>query len=64
MPPWQSELGYGDPFVGDRRLSDTQIELIARWVDADTLQPFRGLRRTGATRSSAGMLSKLGILKS
>ena len=34
MPPWKPELGYSDAFVGDRRLSDAQIELIARWVDA------------------------------
>ena len=34
MPPWKPEPGHGGPFVGDRRLSDAQIELIARWVDA------------------------------
>ena len=34
MPPWKPEPGYGGPFVGDRRLSDAQIDLIARWVDA------------------------------
>ena len=34
MPPWKPEPGYGGPFLGDRRLSDAQIDLIARWVDA------------------------------
>ena len=33
MPPWKPEAGYGGPFVGERRLTDAQIELIARWVD-------------------------------
>jgi len=31
MPPWPPEHGYGD-FVGERRLSDAQIRLIAQWV--------------------------------
>ena len=34
MPPWKPEPGFGGPFVGDRRLSDAEIDLIARWVDA------------------------------
>ena len=34
MPPWKPEPGHGGPFIGDRRLSGTQIDLIARWVDA------------------------------
>ncbi len=34
MPPWKPEPGYGGPFIGDRRLSDAQIDLIAGWVDA------------------------------
>jgi tetratricopeptide (TPR) repeat protein len=33
MPPWKPDAGRGGPFVGDRSLSDTQIEAIARWVD-------------------------------
>ncbi len=33
MPPWPPEAGYGD-FVGDRRLSDAQIQIIAAWVKA------------------------------
>jgi tetratricopeptide (TPR) repeat protein/mono/diheme cytochrome c family protein len=32
MPPWKPEPGYGD-FVGVRRLTDDQINLIQRWVD-------------------------------
>ena len=34
MPPWKPEPGHGGPFIGDRRLSEAQIDLIARWVDA------------------------------
>ena len=34
MPPWKPEPGHGGPFIGDRRLTDAQIDLIARWVDA------------------------------
>lgn len=33
MPPWLPEPGEGD-FVGARRLSDEQVKLIQRWVDA------------------------------
>src|SRR5205809_867125 len=31
MPPWKSEPGYGD-FIGQRHLTDAQLELIQRWV--------------------------------
>ena len=31
MPPWAPESGYGD-FSGARRLSDSQVALIAEWV--------------------------------
>jgi mono/diheme cytochrome c family protein len=31
MPPWKPEQGFGD-FVGARRLTDQQIELIGQWV--------------------------------
>ncbi len=31
MPPWQPEPGYGE-FIGERRLSDEQIEALERWV--------------------------------
>ena len=33
MPPWKPQPGYGGPFVAERRLSDAEIDLIARWVD-------------------------------
>ncbi len=33
MPPWKPEPGYGGPFLGERRLDDAEIDLIARWVD-------------------------------
>lgn len=32
MPPWLPEPGYGD-FVGERRLTDAQIDLIQQWVE-------------------------------
>lgn len=32
MPPWPPEPGYGE-FAGARRLSDEQIQLLARWVE-------------------------------
>ena len=31
MPPWLPEQGHGD-FIGARRLSESQIKLIAAWV--------------------------------
>jgi hypothetical protein len=31
MPPWQATHGYGD-FEGERRLTDEQIQAIAKWV--------------------------------
>ena len=34
MPPWKPEPGYGGPFLAERRLSDAEIDLVARWVDA------------------------------
>jgi mono/diheme cytochrome c family protein/TPR repeat protein len=33
MPPWQPSPGYGH-FVGERLLTDAQIDLIARWVES------------------------------
>ncbi len=32
MPPWQPVAGYGK-FIDERRLSDAEIALIARWVE-------------------------------
>jgi hypothetical protein len=33
MPPWHAAHGYGE-FLGERRLTDTQIAAIGNWVDA------------------------------
>jgi len=33
MPPWHAVKGFGE-FLNERRLSDAEIEAIARWVDA------------------------------
>jgi mono/diheme cytochrome c family protein len=35
MPPWPPQPGYGD-FQNERRLTETQIRLIAEWVKAGT----------------------------
>lgn len=35
MPPWRPVHGYGD-FKNERRLTDTEIEMIAKWVNTDT----------------------------
>jgi hypothetical protein len=35
MPPWPPAKGHGS-FVGDRSLSDQEIQTIEDWVDADT----------------------------
>jgi Flp pilus assembly protein TadD/mono/diheme cytochrome c family protein len=35
MPPWPPEPGYGD-FAGERRLTPTQLSLIAEWVKGDS----------------------------
>jgi Tfp pilus assembly protein PilF len=32
MPPWKSEPGFGD-FVGQRPLTDSEIDLIQQWID-------------------------------
>jgi tetratricopeptide (TPR) repeat protein len=37
MPPWLPEHGYGD-FAEERRLSDTQIQLIQDWVKQGALE--------------------------
>src|SRR4051812_31284044 len=33
MPPWKPVAGFGE-FVGARRLTEAQIELVSRWVEA------------------------------
>jgi tetratricopeptide (TPR) repeat protein len=37
MPPWLPEPGYGD-FEGQRRLSEQQIELLAKWAAGGALE--------------------------
>lgn len=37
MPPWKAEIGHGR-FLGERRLSETQIALIAAWAKAGAPQ--------------------------
>jgi mono/diheme cytochrome c family protein len=37
MPPWLPESGYGE-FVGERRLSAEQLEVLRRWVEGGTLE--------------------------
>jgi hypothetical protein len=34
MPPWKPEPGFGGPFVGERHLSDAEVELLRRWAFA------------------------------
>ncbi len=38
MPPWKPAPGGGGPFVGERRLTQPQIGLIAAWVDSGALE--------------------------
>src|SRR3954471_13548460 len=37
MPPWLPEAGHGD-FMGERRLSAEQINVLKRWVEAGTVE--------------------------
>ena len=37
MPPWLPEHGYGE-FVGERRLTDEQIEMIRAWVAGGAIE--------------------------
>ena len=34
MPPWKPEPGFGGPFIGSRRLSDSDISRFRRWAEA------------------------------
>src|SRR5580765_4835612 len=52
MPPWKPDPGFGD-FSGDRRLSDVQLETIARWVAGGRLEGKRS-DLPAAPRWSAG----------
>ena len=40
MPPWKPEPGHGE-FVGARRLSDEQVELIQQWVKTGMIEGDR-----------------------
>src|SRR5689334_9724895 len=40
MPPWPPEPGYGD-FEGTRRLTDDQIQRLARWVEQGAHEGLR-----------------------
>jgi hypothetical protein len=33
MPPWKPVHGFGGPFAGERRLTESQIQTIVEWVD-------------------------------
>ena len=33
MPPWKPVAAHGGPFQGERRLTDQQIQTLARWVE-------------------------------
>ena len=43
MPPWLPEPGHG-AFAGERRLTDDQIALIAKWVENGAPQESRRRR--------------------
>src|SRR5438067_2152029 len=44
MPPWKPDAGSG-PFVGERRLSDREIDQLSRWVDEGAAEGDGGDRR-------------------
>jgi tetratricopeptide (TPR) repeat protein len=52
MPPWKPEPGSGD-FAGERRLSDVQIQTIARWAAGHRLEGDRS-DLPAAPRGNAG----------
>jgi tetratricopeptide (TPR) repeat protein/mono/diheme cytochrome c family protein len=45
MPPWKPDAASG-PFVGDRRLTDREIDLLARWVEGGATEGSAPDRRT------------------
>jgi mono/diheme cytochrome c family protein len=51
MPPWAPESGYGH-FAGERRLTDTQIQLIAAWVIAGAPEGNPMSRRLRVSRKA------------
>jgi tetratricopeptide (TPR) repeat protein len=50
MPPWLPARGYVD-YLDDPSLTDEEIDLIARWVDADAPEGRRPLFSAGRTGS-------------
>ena len=38
MPPWKPARGAGEPFVGERGLTEQQISAIASWVDQGAVE--------------------------
>ena len=34
MPPWKPAPGFGGPFIGSRRLADSDVALFRRWAEA------------------------------
>ncbi|HVG53218.1 MAG TPA: tetratricopeptide repeat protein [Vicinamibacterales bacterium] len=55
MPPWLPEPGHG-AFAGERRLSDDQIALIAKWVDSGSPEGNPADRPAPPTFSSGWQL--------
>lgn len=49
MPPWKPAPGFGD-FHGERRLSDRELDLIARWIDNG--MPSGGVRELPVAANS------------
>ena len=58
MPPWKPEPGYGGPFIGSRRLADTDVELFRRWAEAGA--PAGDLSQLPATPERAAEGWRLG----
>jgi tetratricopeptide (TPR) repeat protein len=55
MPPWLPEPGYGE-FDDDRRLTDSGIQTIERWVNAGTPEGPRSMARPGPVFTSGWQL--------
>src|SRR5262245_10709988 len=34
MPPWRASAGYGPHFLNERRMSQSDIQTLARWAEA------------------------------
>ncbi|NET39658.1 MAG: hypothetical protein F6K19_48150, partial [Cyanothece sp. SIO1E1] len=51
MPPWKPDPDYGPPLIGERRLSEAQIQTLASWYasgmppgDLDSLPPIEEIK--------------------